>query len=97
MASFSVVANTVRVRLGSFGDWLYGCNHRQTSFPITLRAGPCMDGQPETYIVCLTCGRRLPYDWTTMRISKKASRRVMHQFVGDAQSFQDSRGVRADR
>ena len=90
MASFSVVANTVLVGLGSLGDWLYGCAHRRTSFPITLRASPGMDGQPETYIVCLACGRRLAYDWTAMRTSKKPAE--AHRGA----SFQGSGEVRGD-
>lgn len=90
MASVSVVANTVLVGLGSFGDWLYGCAHRRTSFPITLRGSPGMDGQPETYIVCLACGRRLAYDWTAMRRSKKPAG------AHHGELFQRSRGVRGD-
>jgi len=41
-----------------FADWLYGCSHSKTTFPITLQA--------ETYIVCLERGSRLAYDWTAM-------------------------------
>lgn len=49
----------------SVGDWvrgLWGCSHRKTSFPIT------MDGASgsETYVVCMLCGQRFAYDWTTM-------------------------------
>ena len=60
MHAFSIVA-----------DWLYGCSHRRTTFPITLRPDPDKNGQQsmrtETYIVCLQCGRHLAYDWTAMR------------------------------
>lgn len=82
MPSFSIVANRVLVGLGSFGNWLYGCAHRHTSFPITLRADFGM-GQPETYIVCLACGQRLAYDWNAMCRSKKpaeAHREVSFRF-----------------
>lgn len=36
------------------------CWHRKTSFPHTPKKG-----EP-TYIVCLDCGRHLPYDWEKM-------------------------------
>ena len=75
MDRFNVVANTVRVRLGGLADWLYGCSHRRTTFPITLRAGVSVDGQQsaqaETYVVCLECGRHFGYDWTTMRMTRQ--------------------------
>ena len=52
-------------------DWLFGCAHRNTSFPRTAAApGPGVEGQcspAETYIVCLECGLHLAYDWTTKR------------------------------
>ncbi len=64
-----VLANAFRVRLA---DWLFGCSHRRTTFPITLPASVGVNGQQstrsETYIACLECGRHFAYDWTTMRI-----------------------------
>ena len=33
MHRFQIVANTVRVRLVGFADWLYGCSHRRTTLP----------------------------------------------------------------
>ncbi len=75
MDRFNVVANTVRVRLVGLADWLHGCSHRGTTFPITLRISVSVDGQQstqaETYVVCLECGRHFAYDWTTMRITKQ--------------------------
>ena len=71
MNCFNVVAITVR--FAAVAAWLHGCPHRRTSFPITLRTMPAADGrqngQSETYIVCLECGRRFAYDWNAMRIS----------------------------
>lgn len=68
----NVVTNTICERLGGLADMLYGCAHRTTTFPITLRASVTTDGmqigQPETYVACLSCGRHLAYDWTAMRI-----------------------------
>ena len=71
MDSLNTVANTMLLGLGSVRDWLHGCAHRQTSFPITLRAGRSTDDELETYIVCMSCGRRLAYDWAAMGRSKK--------------------------
>jgi hypothetical protein len=77
MDRFSMVANTVRVRLAGLADRLYGCAHRRTTFPMTVRASVSVGGrqsaQSETYIACLECGRHLAYDWTAMQIT---SRRV---------------------
>ena len=70
-----VVANALRVCLAGLADWLFGCSHRRTTFPITLPAKVDVDGQQstrsETYIVCLGCGRHFAYDWSTMRITKQ--------------------------
>jgi hypothetical protein len=68
-----VVSKKFRVCLSGLAEWLYGCPHRRTSFPITLRAGAGADGrrsaQSETYIVCLACGHHFAYDWSTMRVN----------------------------
>ena len=66
---FAVVAN-----------WLFGCSHRKTTFPVTIPAGACANGRPataaETYVVCLACGRHISYDWTTMRIVEQRAFRT---------------------
>ena len=71
MHSFDVVASAFRVRLECLADWVYGCAHRRTSLPVTLRTGVSLEvrqsTQSETYIVCLECGRHIPYDWSAMR------------------------------
>jgi hypothetical protein len=75
MDRFNVAANTVCVRLAGLADWLHGCGHRTTTFPMTLRASVREDGeqstQSDTYIVCLECGRHFAYDWTAMQIAKR--------------------------
>ena len=63
-----------KVVLMALADWLLGCSHRRTSFPITRRTSVGVDGQrstreAETYIVCRECARHFEYDWTTMRIT----------------------------
>ena len=62
-------------------DALFGCWHSHYSFPITMRAGSrrikaaTITG---TYVVCLDCGKELPYDWREMKIvdSTSETRRV---------------------
>ena len=55
-------------------DALFGCWHSDYSFPITVRQGlrrnraAMLTG---TYVVCLDCGKELPYDWQEMRIVSK--------------------------
>ncbi len=46
---------------------LFGCHHRRLTRPITPVHRP---GTPasETYVACLECGRRFPYDTQNMRI-----------------------------
>jgi hypothetical protein len=63
--------------LATVAEWLFGCSHRRTSFPITHRRTVRVEGrnvlQAETHIVCLECGRSFAYDWTTMRIAQPAA------------------------
>jgi hypothetical protein len=52
-------------------DALFGCWHSHYSFPITIRQGLRRNpaAMPTgTYVVCLDCGKELPYDWQEMRI-----------------------------
>jgi hypothetical protein len=63
MDRFNLVTNTVRVSLAGLANLLCGCSHAKTTFPITLQAS--------TYMVCLECGRHLPYDWSKMRSSRR--------------------------
>ena len=60
----------------TLANWLFGCSHRHTSFPITCRTSVAIDGRKETqsletYVVCLDCGQRFAYDWSAMRIAKQ--------------------------
>jgi hypothetical protein len=52
-------------------DALFGCWHSHYSFPITVRQGSRRNRAAMltgTYVVCLECGKELPYDWQEMRI-----------------------------
>jgi hypothetical protein len=48
-----------------FFDVLFGCAHRHRTFPRTAKK-PGTDST--TYVVCLDCGKELPYDWQQMRV-----------------------------
>ena len=75
MDRLNIIMNELRERLAIIADWLYGCPHRRTTFPITTRVSVTVDGQQSTqseaYAACLDCGRHLPYDSTTMRETRR--------------------------
>ena len=47
---------------------LFGCSHKQTTFPITPVRKSSNSGS--TYVVCLDCGAEFEYDWGEMRIGE---------------------------
>jgi hypothetical protein len=52
-------------------DTVFGCWHSRCSFPITLRSSSRRSKAASltgTYVVCLDCGKELPYDWNAMKI-----------------------------
>ena len=51
-------------------DALFGCWHNRYSFPITVKNGRRSPAgfQTGTYVVCLDCGKEMPYDWKQMKI-----------------------------
>ena len=57
-------------------DLLFGCTHSRYSFPITLRRGARSGAAllTGTYVVCLKCGKEMPYDWNEMRVVTSDSR-----------------------
>jgi len=67
--------------LGELFDTFFGCWHHQTSFPVSVRPGSARFGSRRssaasltgTYVVCLDCGKELPYDWQDMRIISSPS------------------------
>jgi len=57
--------------LGRLYDAFFGCWHSRYSFPITVRSGSRRSQAASltgTYVVCLDCGKELPYDWNEMRV-----------------------------
>jgi hypothetical protein len=53
-------------------DAFFGCWHGNYSFPISTRSGSRRKSAAAsltgTYVVCLDCGRELPYDWEDMKV-----------------------------
>ena len=52
-------------------DMVFGCWHKNYSFPITAKGNKRRSSAASvtgTYVVCLDCGKELPYDWKEMRI-----------------------------
>jgi len=57
--------------IGKLYDALFGCWHNHYSFPITVKSGARRARAASltgTYVVCLDCGRELPYDWEDMKV-----------------------------
>jgi hypothetical protein len=59
-------------------DVLFGCTHSHYSFPITVKKGVRSRAAfpTGTYVVCLNCGKEMPYDWKQMKIVSAAPDRV---------------------
>jgi len=52
-------------------DAFFGCWHPRYSFPITARRGTHRSKAASvtgTYVVCLECGKEMPYDWKEMKV-----------------------------
>lgn len=52
-------------------DLLFGCRHKRHTFPLTIRGKTRRSGMTSitgTYVVCLDCGKELPYDWNEMML-----------------------------
>jgi hypothetical protein len=55
-----------------FVDALFGCAHRQRTFPRTAK-NP--GAESTTYVVCLECGKEFPYDWQAMKVVERTKRK----------------------
>jgi hypothetical protein len=56
-------------------DVLFGCWHKNYSFPITTKHGErrCEAAQlTGTYVVCLDCGKEFAYDWQEMHVISRS-------------------------
>jgi hypothetical protein len=57
--------------MASLLDMLFGCMHKNYSFPLTHRRGQRRSPAASltgTYVVCLDCGKEFPYDWQEMKV-----------------------------
>jgi hypothetical protein len=56
--------------LFGFLDAMFGCTHKNYSFPFTPKdRHSCSAAAPTgTYVVCLGCGKEFPYDWREMKV-----------------------------
>jgi len=57
--------------IASLVDVLFGCWHKNYSFPITVRGGQRRSSAAQatgTYVVCLDCGQEFGYDWQSMKV-----------------------------
>lgn len=67
----------------SLVEALFGCLHRNYSFPLTTR-GKRRTGAAVatgTYVVCLDCGKEFAYDWQKMKVLSGARESAMTQHV----------------
>lgn len=60
-------------------DALFGCWHKNMSFPLTSirarRHAGAAALQTGTYVVCLDCGKEFAYDWKEMRVLDSGEQR----------------------
>jgi hypothetical protein len=56
--------------LANLWDSLFGCCHKNYTFPRSIRRGQSsrVSSVTGTYVVCLDCGKELPYDWNNMKV-----------------------------
>lgn len=69
-------------------DVLFGCGHKNYSFPITTRRGQRRSAAASvtgTYVVCLDCGKEFPYDWHEMKVV--APRQGPEAVAGPVESY----------
>ena len=71
----NVLARKGSIFMGVFStglfNLLFGCWHRNLSFPQSPGRRPCKSVaavETGTYVVCLDCGQEFAYDWQNMRI-----------------------------
>ena len=66
--------------IGRLVDAFFGCWHNRYSFPITMKPATHKGFRPSAaaaltgmYVVCLDCGKELPYDWKAMKVIGSSS------------------------
>lgn len=68
-------------------DFLFGCAHKNYSFPITAKSGKRKNQAASvtgTYVVCLECGKEFPYDWREMKVVAMRKNKTASAGIGEA-------------
>jgi hypothetical protein len=76
--------------MASLLDVLFGCSHKNFSFPITKRPGQRLSAAASvtgTYVACLGCGKEFPYDWREMKVIEGNPNKVKGLSAKAAESF----------
>ena len=72
--------------MASLLDVLFGCNHKNFSFPITKKPGQRLSAAASitgTYVACLDCG----YDWHEMKVIESSPKKIKALAANAAESF----------
>jgi hypothetical protein len=65
------IVSAIHTIITTLYDLLFGCVHRNTTFPRSVRRGerrPSAAYLTGMYVVCIKCGKEFAYDWDEMRI-----------------------------
>jgi hypothetical protein len=76
--------------MASLLDVLFGCSHKNFSFPITKRPGQRLSPAAQltgTYVACLGCGREFAYDWHEMKVIESMPSQSKTLAANAAESF----------
>jgi len=76
--------------MASLLDVLFGCSHKNFSFPITKKPGQRLSAAASvtgTYVACLDCGKEFPYDWHEMKVIEGNPQKVKALAAKAAESF----------
>jgi predicted transcriptional regulator len=65
-------------------DALFGCTHKNFTFPMSGKHGNSVAGSVTgTYVVCLDCGKEFAYDWREMKIVSNPEKPVAAEAYAD--------------
>src|SRR5260221_8359807 len=81
--------------MASLLDVLFGCSHKNFSFPITKRRGQRLSAAAAvtgTYVACLDCGKEFPYDWHEMKVIEGNPKKIKALAANAAESLPANKG-----
>ncbi len=76
--------------LNHFVNFLFGCTHKRTTFPLSKSSG-LRKQAASTYVVCLDCGKEFPYSWEEMRILPERAKAASAGVTEQVRSFSASK------